>query len=460
MIAFILPLTLALSLAGAAYFLKFFFRLKPLDVLVFLAIFAELSKKLIYIYLGFLGKAASLVLSAPLILAGPWIIKELLSFTGRAKLKSVWLPFAFLMSWFGVLAIFTLVTPGASLLVLGGYATVFLWVFGILVGDEVSRRKLFLIFVISAVVGAYNIILGPDLLWRAYAQAASDISVGARYTAARGYTGSIFSSPTEYGTFALAATGILLALGRQSPGYTRLIFGLSWVAAFSTGSRYILLGVLVFWGVYALLGRVRISPLVLFVIVLAYSPVQDWIITSLLHSRAATLAAEAGNVFEQRLLTVGTLSARVGFTQALGETLVKYGLKGQGLFSYWDPFAQELPDDRHSLLLWLIIRGGIWGLALYLGFVIWHLRFFYRFYKRGVPGGRAGFAYLAAALIMSMGGPHATSGWFFLALGVFTALCLRVAGAVDRRWWYAYIEKAYRTQQVLMAGPSLDRKNS
>ena len=438
MTAWVLPLTLAFGVAGVAFLLKLLFRLKPLDTLVLLSVLAELLKKLTYIFLGDLGKAASLVLSAPLLLAGAWIIKGLLRSAGRERFKALWLPLAFLLSWFGVLAMFTLVAPGGSLLVLGGYATVLLWVFGILVGDGVSRRNLLLILGISALVGVYNITFGPDPLWRAYAEAASDISVGARYTAAQGYAGAIFSSPSEYGAFALAATGILLALRRRSSGYALLLFGLSGVAVFSTGSRYVILGVLVFWGLYALLGRVRVSPWLLFLLVLAYSPLQDWIAARLLHSNAVTLAAEAEGVFERRLLTIGTLSARVGFTQALGETLARYGLKGTGLLPFWGSFAQELPDDRHNLLLWLIIRSGVWGLVLYLGFVIWHLRFFYRFYRWGVPAGRAGLAYLTAALVMSMGGPHATSGWFFLALGVLTALCLRTAGASNRRWGYVY----------------------
>lgn len=418
-------LILAVAIAGLTYFLKLIFRLKALDAIVIAFVFAEFIKKLSYVALGASTKGLSLVLAAPLVLAPFWVTKVLLSGGGGRRLRRVGFPMGLILSWFGMLGFFTILNPEGSLLVLLAYASVVLWVLGASGALYAPGRVVTAVFWLALLVGAYNIAFGPDPLWRAYNTAAAGVSVGAHYTAQLGYTGSLFSSPAEFGAFTLAATALLLASGR--PPAFLLLPSLS--GALFTGSRYVLFGVLVLWGVYALLRWIKLKPYLLLILVLAYPFLQDQVAGNLLQSGYHDLAAGAGGAFEARLLTVGTLGARVGFSEALGEVISQYGVKGVGLLPFWGDFTAKLPDDRHNLLLWLIIRSGVWGLFLYLGFVLWHYRLFYWAYHRGHLVGRVGVAYLTAALLMSMGGPQATNAWFFLALGVLVALALELTAA-------------------------------
>lgn len=59
------------------------------------------------------------------------------------------------------------------------------------------------------------------------------------------------------------------------------------------------------------------------------------------------------------------------------------------------------------------MRGGLLALVTYFAFVLAHLRHL----ARAGAAGRAGIAFLLAALVMGMGGPQPSSSWFFLALG-------------------------------------------
>lgn|GEM_PF-6317651 len=378
-------------------------RTTRLDALVITAVLAELAKKATYIVVGDPDKRLSLVLSAPLLLAAAWWVANRRQLgSGRALTA----PSAWLVSWFAALAAFTFLNPEGTPLVLAGYLVFLLWfpAAGGLLGE--AGRWTYRVLWVAVIVALVNQVWGPDPLWRAYRAVAEPVSIGARYTPVTGYSGSIFSSPAELGAFTLAACALLAASQRRPRG----LLPLSLTASVLTGSRYVMLAVVLFW-IALMWSRVaRLRPWQAVAAVLAYSPLQDALGRRIVDSPPELGAA--ASPFLERLFTVGTLSARVGFTEAWWGVLSQHWLVGIGLVDVFSPTA-TYPDDRHNLILWLLLRGGMLALVAYFAFVLAHFRHF----GRAGRVGQVGTAFLLAALVMSMGGPQATSSWFFLTLG-------------------------------------------
>lgn len=400
-----IALALGLAAAGVGSFLKRALRMSGLDAVIVTAVIAEFVKKLTYIFWGSPEKSLSLVLAAPLFLTAGWWLRARHT---RRHLARIRVPAAWLVTWLGALAFFTLLNPEGSFLALAGYLGAWLWVPAAsgLLGRP--GRWTFRVLWLAVAVGVINQLVGGDPLWRAYRAAAEPLSVGARYLPGSGYTGSLFSSPSEFGVFALAATALLLATQPRPRG----LLPLSLVAALLTGSRYVMLATAVLWVAFAWSQLSRVRPGQAVAAVLAYSPIQDGLGRRLLEDPPTLPASSAP--FIQRLFTVGTLGARVGFVESWSSILSRHWLLGIGLIDFWSP-ATLYPDDRHNLILWLVLRGGMVALVSYFGFVWLHFRSF------GTAKGRVArpaIAYLLAALIMSMGGPQATSGWFFLTTGM------------------------------------------
>jgi len=396
-----LALTFAVYLAGVGHLFTVLGNMTRMDALVVTAVLAEFTKKLLYISLGVPDKALSLVLSAPLLLAAGWWMAR-----GPVDVSPIVAPLRWLLAWFASLATFTLLNTEGSFLVLAGYLVFWLWVPAAAGLLDQAGRWTYRVLWLAVLVAVVNQVLGPDPLWQAYQALAEEVSIGARYTPATGYSGSIFSSPSELGAFSLSACA-LLATGARRP---RALFPLSLAASLLTGSRYVLLGVIVFW-IALLWGRLAsLRPWQTVAAVLAYSPIQDFVGRRLLENPPELTAA--ANTFLARLSTVGTLDARVGFAEAWPRVFSQHWLVGIGLVDVYSPSA-FYPDDRHNLILWLVLRGGILALLSYFAFVWLHFRQF----EQAGRTGRVGKAFLLAALIMSMGGPQASSGWFFLTVG-------------------------------------------
>jgi hypothetical protein len=378
-------------------------RTTRLDALVITAVLAELAKKLTYLVVGVPDKRLSLVLSAPLLLAAAWWVARP---RRLGSVRALTVPSRWLGLWFATLAVFTFLNPEGSLLVLASYLVSFLWLPAAagLLGE--AGRWTYRVLWVAVIVAFVNQAWGPDPLWRAYTAVAEPVSIGARYTPDVGYSGSIFSSQTELGAFTLAASALLAAGSRRPRG----LLLVSLAAAVLTGQRYTMLGVVLFWLALGWSRLARLRPWQAVAAILAYSPLQDAVGRRILDS-PPELGASA-SPFLERLFTVGTVSARVGFTEAWWSVLSQHWLVGIGLMNVFSPTA-TYPDDRHNLILWLLLRGGVVALVAYFGFVVAHFRRF----GRAAAGGRVGMAFLLAALVMSMGGPHATSSWFFVALG-------------------------------------------
>lgn len=379
-------------------------RMSRLDAVVLTAVLAELAKKLAYIAVGRPDKILSLTLAAPLLLTLGWWLGRAQNFGGLRHLGA---PAGWLAAWLGTLAFFTLLNPDGSPLVLSSYLVAWLWVPAAsgLLGS--AGRWTYRILWLAVMVAAFNQLWGPDPLWAAYSRVAEPVSIGARYTPDVGYSGSIFSSQTEFGAFTLGASALLAASARRPRG----LVVLSLAAAVLTGQRYTMLGVGLFWLLVAWSRVMKLRPWQAVAAVIAYSPLQDALGRRILENPPPLAAAS--EPFLRRLFTVGTLSARVGFTEAWGGILSRHWLWGIGLVDVFSPTAMY-PDDRHNLILWLVLRGGILALVSYFAFVWSHFRRF----ARAEPGiARPAMAFLLAALVMSMGGPQASGAWFFLVVG-------------------------------------------
>lgn len=400
-----IALALAAAVAGLGHLLGRLLRMGRLDVVVVTAVLAEFVKKLSYIALG-PQKPLSFVLAAPLVLTGAWWLSR----PPRPR-PGLGKPVGWLVLWLGILALFTFLNPEGSPLVLANYLVAWLWVPAAagLLGE--AGRWTYRVLWIAVLVAVFNQALGPDPLWRAYAVVAQPVSIGARYTPDLGYSGSIFSSQTEFGAFVLAASALLAASPRRPRGLALV----SLAAAVLTGQRYSMLGVLLFWVALAWGRLARLRPWQAVGAVLAYSPLQDVLGRRILEGPPDLAFSPVP--FVRRLFTVGTLEARVGFTEAWSTVFSQHWLVGVGVVDVFSPTAVYF-DDRHNLILWLVLRGGVVALIAYFAFVWLHLR---RFGRTRASVGRVGTAYLLAALVMSMGGPQASGSWFFLALGTLFA---------------------------------------
>jgi hypothetical protein len=403
MIAALAAILSALMIAGIGGWLRARWRMSRFDAVVATSVLAELAKKLLYIGFGTPAKAFSLVLGAPLILSATWWLSpsRLRPYPPAFRRAGAWLGV-----WWGAVALFTVLNPQGSVLGLTYNFVAWLWVVAAAGVLGYPGRWTYRVLWLAVIVGIVNQVWGTDPLWRAYGAIAEPVSIGARYTPETGYSGSIFSSQTEFGDFVLAASALLCDRGWP---LTRLV-PLSLMAAVLTGQRYSMLGITLFWLVFAFARAVRFRPWQAVAAVLAYSPLQDALGSWLLERQP--LLAAADSVFFRRLSTLGTLSARVGFTEAWANILSRYWLAGIGIVDVWSPTAVYV-DDRHNLVLHLLIQGGAAALIAYFAFAFVHFRQFRRAGERG----RSGFAFLLAALLMGMGGPQPSSNWFFLGLG-------------------------------------------
>lgn len=402
----VVALVVAAAIAALGHLLWRLSRMTRLDAVVVTAVLAELAKKLSYIAVGQPEKALSLALAAPLLLTVGWWLGRL---RGVGDVRRLAAPAGWLAIWLGTLALFTFLNPEGSPLVLASYLVAWLWIPGALGLLGGAGRWTYRLLWVAVIVAAVNHVVGGDPLWSAYRAVAEPVSIGSRYTPDVGYSGSIFSSQTEFGAFTLAATGLLLAAPRRPRG----LLPLSIAAAVLAGQRYTMLGLVLFWILFAW-GRVsRLRPWQAVVAVLAYSPVQDALGRRILDGPLPL--ATSSDPFVARLFTVGTLSARVGFTELWSTIFSQYWLWGIGLVDVFSATA-VYPDDRHNLILWLVLRGGLLALLSYFAFVWIHFR---RFARAEPAVARPAMAFLVAALVMSMGGPQATSSWFFLPAGIF-----------------------------------------
>ncbi len=125
--------------------------------------------------------------------------------------------------------------------------------------------------------------------------------------------------------------------------------------------------------------------------------------------------------FVNRLTTTGTFAARVGVVDTLSQIVASYPMLGVGAVEYWDP-GMVPPDDRHNLILRLIVQAGLPALLFYGTFVYLNLQAIYRRSPAYRPHRVVGLAYILAALLMSFGGPQATDAWFFMMSGVLFGL--------------------------------------
>lgn len=316
-----LALVLALMVAVAGATLRPVLGASKLDAVVLTAVLAELAKKLAYIGAGEPQKALSLILAAPLLLAAWWWMSAPATARRRAWQAA---PLPWLLVWFATLAFFTFRNPEGSPLILANYLVFLLWLPAAAGIFGEAGRWTYRVLWLAVIVAAANQLWGPDPLWRAYRVVAEPVSIGARYTPDTGYTGSLFSSPAELGSFVLAAAAFLEARVRRN----WILAFLTLTGAVLTGSRYVMLALALFWLAFAWSGLARLRPWQAVVAVLAYSPVQDAVASRLLETQP-TLATSS-DPFLRRLFTVGTLSARAGFTEAWSSVFSTTGLPGSG----------------------------------------------------------------------------------------------------------------------------------
>ncbi|MDW8137115.1 MAG: hypothetical protein RMK61_01530 [Bacteroidota bacterium] len=405
MTAFALALLVAVVVAAVGALLRFAFAMSRLDGIVITYVLAEAAKKILYIVAGYADKSFSYVISAPLILAAIWWYRN------RLPVSEIQAPLTWLLIWIGSIAFFTWLNPAGNLIALSAYAVIWLWITAASGALGYPGKWTYRVLCLAVAWAAVNQIWGPDPLWTAYRHVADPVSIGARYLSDAGYTGSLFSSPSELGNFVLAATALLAGLEKMPRGLPLI----SIAGALLSGSRYVLFGVMIFWIVwifFKVFKKVKVKPSYAIAIIITYPFIQDIIGTWILRN-PITIHTEEELI--RRLTTIGTMEARVGFSEALISVLPQYWINGVGM---WDMFSRDanISDDRHNIILTMIIRGGIFALLSYFLFVWYHLR---KFTELDNKYKRSAMAYLIAVLIMSMGGPQAQNNWFFLTTGTF-----------------------------------------
>jgi len=393
-------------------------------VVIYSYILSELAKKIGYILVGeAYGRLLSSIAMTPLLIA---VIVILVNMRAAQDLSKIVKPTVAILTWFLCLVVFSILSSRSILLnplPLGVNLVILFWFLSFIdkkFNPEDPRlilnikRSLKVLLIYAVGVGAFNIFIGIDPLWHAYSQAAEDFTIGAYYTPDKGYSGSIFASSTDYGLFVLAITAIISAFGVK---YYSLWLTISLLGALTSGSRYILFGMLIFWIIYWLLKYVRLKPIVLIAIFFSFSFFQDIVITNLLQSTVLEWSSQEESVVTSRLVTIGTLNSRLGFSENFFAILRNNFIIGSGVVNYWQ---NETLDDRHNLILRLLNQTGLLGSIAFLLFIVWHILTFYRSFSNGEAIGRTGISYLMSALVLSLGGPSVVNPWFFLTLGLFS----------------------------------------
>jgi hypothetical protein len=270
-------------------------------------------------------------------------------------------------------------------------------------------------------VAAYNAIVGPDPVWAAYIDAASEFSHGAAF-ARKSYSPGIFSSSELLAAFMLLSASLLLvewameSRGRRIPRLrVLLLVFVTCMGALVSGSRYSFFGVAAFWIACFALRLVRVPALlILLAIIVAWPAVQDYILPQLMQADIEKSAGE--DAFSRRLETVGSGGARTGQIEAAGRILAAYPLIGRGM-----NFLKLEIDTRHNVLLNYVEYTGVPGFLLFLGFFAYQIRAC-RAVNRTVVWPPVVCASLIVGLLAgASGGPDPLNMYSMLAAGALAA---------------------------------------
>ncbi len=420
---------------GTAYLARTVFQFSLVEAGVFVLIIQELFKKILYIAaIDIYGKGLGLVLGAAPIMA----LFMVRGMTARPRhyLQSQY--FARDPATFAIVVyILALVTSnaiaGGSWLGLSFLSNLIFWPLGWIwaagtESDKATAAKwIFRFLIIASLVGAYNSFIETDWLWAAYGEAAYEFAIGARYLPDTGYSGSLFSSPSEYGHFTLAATALIMMLRTdKSLGLGVGLVSVSLLASVTSGGRFVIAAVAIFWLVYFTLQFMRFNKLATVIGLLAIPFIVDIGFRSFLDAML-TYAPDTTS----RIANWGTIGSRVGGGETLGVSLVtavrEFPLLGVGFGSYWELDFLSTLDDRHNFILGLIEQSGAIGALCYLIFIFRHVLITASPAYRDMHWARPSLAYLAAAFFMGQGGPAPTNQWFFLAAGIIGGLGASVA---------------------------------
>ena len=289
-------------------------------------------------------------------------------------------------------------------------------------GRLLMKPKLIFFLACAALtVAAYNAIVGPDPVWAAYIDVASEFSHGAAF-ARKSYSPGIFSSSESLAAFMLLSASLLLvewameSRGNRIPMLRVLLLAcVTGTGALVSGSRYSFFGVVAFWIACFALRWVRIpASLILLAAIVAWPAVQDYILPQLMQTDIEKGASE--DAFSRRLQTMGTGGARTGQIEAAGKILAAYPLVGRGM----NFFKLEI-DTRHNVLLSYAEYTGVPGLLLFVGFFAYQIRARRAVNRVAVWPPVVCTSLIVGLLASASGGPDPLNMYSMLAAGALAA---------------------------------------
>jgi hypothetical protein len=285
----------------------------------------------------------------------------------------------------------------------------------------VKPKLMFFLACAALGVGAYNAVVGPDPVWAAYIDAASEWSQGASF-AKHSYTGALFSNSSLLAAFMLLAASLLLVEWAMEPRGSRvpklrvlLLAFVTSTGALVSGSRYSFLGIAAFWIACFAMRWVRIPAwLTLLAVIVAWPAAQDYLLPRLRQSEIEKSADTEG--ISMRLSTVGSGGARENQIETARQILAAYPLVGTGMRT-----THHEIDTRHNVLLNYVEFTGVPGFLLFVGFFAYQIRA-----CRAVNRAMVWPAAVCASLIVGLlagasGGPDPLNMYSMLAAGALAA---------------------------------------